>query len=297
MSLASRFRYRNLTLKSKALAILSSQFNYAVGGTPGAAAHTGHTGNARRTGAANRGDLGSASTISQVSTSKLRVWAAPSYSITNYASVPAVPSAWAGAFCVLPQIGGSGAGGFTLPVLVPILSSGSIVLPLVYPQIFHQGRVGVAGAATRAVCIIIASNRSISVAWASTRACRASTRADWSLTGNTVLPVISTSIIQRPSCIRAASAFDLMRLRTVSADIPRCAAASFIDSSMPLTVGQPPMRFACAAYAGLGQFGGRKVLPFMALNVILSAVPVAIQTLPWCYCASWCEDQDHPEGI
>jgi len=64
------------------------------------------------------------------------------------------------------------------------------------------------------------------------------------------------STLHRPSCLCAPSASALIRLRTVSAEIPRCVAASLIDKSMGSTVGGALGDVAYSAYADYGQFGG-----------------------------------------
>jgi len=126
----------------------------------------------------------------------------------------------------------------------------------VHHQNRHHGVRGASMGAVSAVCIIIASNRSISCCWASTRACRASTRAVWSwlLTSENFSDVSpSTSTIHCPRCLCAAYAPALIRLRTVSAEISKCAAASRIDKSIEQSIGQVPMQVVQVAYAGFGQ--------------------------------------------
>jgi len=69
-------------------------------------------------------------------------------------------------------------------------------------------------------------------------------------------PPIST--LHRPFCLCALSASALIRLRTVSAEIPRCVAASLIDKSMGFTVAVALGGVTYSAYADCGQFGGAR---------------------------------------
>ena len=141
-----------------------------------------------------------------------------------------------------------------------------------YHQGRHQGRgLCSADAGASADCISSVCRRSICwsfmASWAvsvSIRplvlcSCPGASAGAWacpSASAGASAPPIST--FHRPSCLCALSASALIRLRTVSAEIPRCVAASLIDKSMGFTVAVALGGVTYSAYADCGQFGGAR---------------------------------------
>jgi len=244
-TLRMRFLLQN-NLEWTGLARIAGHFNLAVGGTPEAVARTDPSGKGGA-GPGNRAKLGSVnqSQICLGLSNKLKC------SFSSRAPVPASSFAEAGARCVpggVPPrrriVGRAQGVGFP----------GSAT---VYRQNCHQGRAVAAG---RAVCASRTCNLSICWSLTANWACSSSTRALWSSSGiNVARAPLSpaTSTIQRPSCLCASMRPALIRLRTVSADIPRCVAAARIDNCMSSTVRHQPMRFAYSAGAKLARFGQR----------------------------------------
>jgi len=139
-----------------------------------------------------------------------------------------------------------------------------------YYQGRHQGRgLCSADAGASAVCISSVCRRSIcwsfmaswavSVSISPLVSCACPGASARACALPSALPSASASPIStlhRPSCLCAPSASALIRLRTVSAEIPRCVAASRIDKSMGSTVAVALCGVAYSAYADYGQFGG-----------------------------------------
>ena len=131
-----------------------------------------------------------------------------------------------------------------------------------YYQGRHQGRgLCSADAGASADCISSVCRRSICWSFMASWAVSVSIRplVPCSCPGASAgasAPPIST--FHRPSCLCALSASALIRLRTVSAEIPRCVAASLIDKSMGFTVAVALGGVTYSAYADCGQFGGAR---------------------------------------
>lgn len=223
--------------------------NYAVGRTGEVPAATGPYGKGGVS-QANYGKAGSVTNpkICQRFPNKLRgAGQSPVCSTSNHAlraSVQTTDTLWA--FPI------SGLGEFDLACCAGAWRHRSR-LASVYLQNWYQGRFVVP---VSAVCIIIDIRRSISCCWASTRACRASTRALWFWLfscGKVSTGFPSTATIHCPFCLCAATVPALMRLRTVSVLTLRCSAASFIEQSIGQSIGHVPMQVAHVAYAGFGQ--------------------------------------------
>jgi hypothetical protein len=131
-----------------------------------------------------------------------------------------------------------------------------------YFQNMNQG-VGLcsacAGARASAVCSNSVCRRSICSSFVASWAIRASTTSvspGASAGGTGGASATPTSTLQMPSCLMLGRAPALIRLRTVSADTPKCNAASLIVKSMVSTVGHRLVRSALVAYADCRQFGG-----------------------------------------
>jgi len=132
---------------------------------------------------------------------------------------------------------------------------------VLYFQNMNQGGLcsACAGAGASAVCMSRVCRRSICWSFMASWAVSVSIRllvpcASPGASARAAAPPIST--LHRPSCLCAPSVFCLIRLRTVSAETPRCVAASLIETSMGFTVGHGLVQSAYSAYADCRQFGG-----------------------------------------
>lgn len=155
-------------------------------------------------------------------------------------------------------------------VLAVLFGSGqSPVVGHHYFQNMNQGGLCSAGAGARASadCINRVCRRSICWSFMASWAVRASTTSvspGASAGGTGGASAAPTSTLQMPSCLMLGRAPALIRLRTVSADTPKCIAASLIVKSMVPTVGHRLVRSALVARAGCGQFAGAPGRPVAA---------------------------------
>ena len=128
-----------------------------------------------------------------------------------------------------------------------------------YFQNLNQGCFCSAGAGASAVCISNVCRRSICSSLVAICAKSTSTRPEVpcacprSSAGASASPMLT---LHCPFCFSESSFPALIRLRTVSAETPRCVAASVIDKSMASTVGVALGDAHCSANADYGQFGG-----------------------------------------
>ena len=151
-------------------------------------------------------------------------------------------------------------------VLAVLFGSGqSPVVGHHYFQNMNQGGLCSAGAdaGASADCINRVCRRSICWSFMASWAVRASNMAVVSCVGPGASAGASdgasappTSTLHCPFCLCASRMPALIRLCTVSTEMPRCIAVSLIDKSMGSTVGHRLMQFAHIAYADCRQFGG-----------------------------------------